>query len=381
MEEQGKITSGEILDNGTAEGLKEFLTEHLGEQAVAETKVESTPPTDENKGDEAVEKETEPNEQPQTTEAQTTEVNADNASTDEGSEDSKNSLFDLLSDNTQTQSTPSEEGDGSNKQVEIPEEIQQRLSEYEALKSQLEAINENPLMKALALAKDANEVRQIAKEIAGEDVSKLSIQELISREAKSMGIDGEELNDVIEEELASYNSLGTLAKRKFENELRSKYDKAGESALLKQLEEQYKAQQRIDPEEEKIAFEKAVKQDETLLAQEAQKWVGQEFNGVKIDENFQKELVEAYYDDKYQYFDQNGNFKTSQFARLVFWDKYGMKLLQAAKENAKAEVIKSRSNPSKDGMIAGQTPQTDDRPEGQKLLEAFENGQIDWNKF
>jgi hypothetical protein len=381
MEEQGKITSGEILDNGTAEGLKEFLTEHLGEQAVAETKVESTPPTDENKGDEAVEKETAPNEQPQTTEAQTTEVNADNASTDEGSEDSKNSLFDLLSDNTQTQSTPSEEGDGSNKQVEIPEEIQQRLSEYEALKSQLEAINENPLMKALALAKDANEVRQIAKEIAGEDVSKLSIQELISREAKSMGIDGEELNDVIEEELASYNSLGTLAKRKFENELRSKYDKAGESALLKQLEEQYKAQQRIDPEEEKIAFEKAVKQDETLLAQEAQKWVGQEFNGVKIDENFQKELVEAYYDDKYQYFDQNGNFKTSQFARLVFWDKYGMKLLQAAKENAKAEVIKSRSNPSKDGMIAGQTPQTDDRPEGQKLLEAFENGQIDWNKF
>jgi hypothetical protein len=371
MEQQGTITSGEILDNSTAEGLKEFLAEHLGEQTAT---TPNTPPSNE------VVEEVVENVAPSNTEkTPTNEVVEDTPATEVGEtveEVKDNPLFDLLSDNTPTAETPAET---HTQEVEIPQDIQQKIAEYEQLKAQFDAINNNPLMKALALAKDANEVRQIAKEIAGEDVSKLPIQELISREAKGLGIEGETLSEVIEEELANYNSLGTLAKIKFEKELRAKYDKGGESALLKQLEEQYNAQERVDPVAEEQAFNQAVKQDETLLSQEAQRWVGQEFNGVKIDETFAKDLVDAYYDDKYQYFDEKGNFKASQFARLVFWDKYGMKLLQGAKDAAKAEVIKSRSNPSRDGMIGSQTPQTDDRPEGQKLLEAFENGALNWN--
>ena len=56
-------------------------------------------------------------------------------------------------------------------------------------------------------------------------------------------------------------------------------------------------------------------------------------------------------------------------------------LVQAQKEAVKKQVIQERSNPSKDGIIGGQTPTIDNRSDDEKFLNGLFSGQIDVNKI
>lgn len=356
-----------IPDNEAREGLTSFLeqldkgVEASNEQpqnTTEETPVE-TPPSE---GGNEVVKEGETKEAPAATTTETSET--------------KNPLFDLLTSTETTQVETTEPA----KEVELPSEIAEKLALLEQYEAQVNAIKENPLMKALAFAESPEQIRKIAREIAGEDVAKLTINDLLAREAASIGLQGEELQLAIDEELSNYQSMTTLQKRNYENQLRSKYDRGGESELLKQIEAAFQSKQdkAVDPIAEEKAYQEAVKNDETLLQDFAKKYVGQEVNGVKVGEDFAQKLNDAYYDPKYALFDDKGNFNAGVLARLVFWDTYGATILNAQKDIAKREVIKERSNPSKDGIIGSQTPAVDNRTDDEKLIEGLLNGEINF---
>lgn len=358
--ENGENT--QVYDNATKEGLQSFFEEY--DKAIEDMgKTERT----------EVPTETPQMELPLETKEETPVVEAEVPKEETTEAPQENTLFELLTSTDTPAETIAEDT-----QVELPADVQERLQLVEQYENQLKAINENPLLKALAMAESPEQIRKIAREIAGEDVTKLSINELLTREAQALGLQGEDLQMAIEEEIQSYESMSRIKRAEYEKQLRAKYDKGGESELLKQLEAafQNKQQEKIDPVVEEKQLQEAVKQDEAALGKIASKYIGQEINGVKIGEEFSKKLQDAYYSDAYRLFDDNGNFKADRFAQLVFWSEYGTKLLAAQKEAAKKELIKERSNPSKDGIVGSQTPQTDNRTDDERLIEGILSGEI-----
>jgi len=371
MEENEQNVGGEILDAGVREDLTNFFTKY--EEATGEKKVEAQAETQvETPTETQVETPTE-----QTTETQV-ETQVETTTPEATQEPNKEPLFELLTEQantTPTAETPTE--------VKLPKEVEERLSLVDAYESRLKAIDENPIVKALAYAESLEQIRQIAREIAGEDVSKLGVSELIRREAEASGLEGEELTIAIEEEMASYESMTRLARKSFENNLKAKYDKGGESKTLQALEEAFKAKEkeRVNPEENQRLLEEAIKKDTEKLQSIASKYVGQEVSGFKVPEDFSQKVVELYNSDEFNFFDERGNFREDKFAQLAFWKLYGTTLLQAQKEAVKKQVIQERSNPSKDGIIGGQTPTVDNRTDDEKFLRSLFDGQIDVNKI
>jgi hypothetical protein len=375
MEENEQNVGGEILDAGVSKELTDFLERYEaateGNQTTTETPTETQVET-------PTEQTTETQVEPQVEAKVETPTEVAEATQEAAQEPIKEPLFELLTEQANTKPTAE-----TPMEVKLPKEVEERLSLVESYESRLKAIDENPLVKALAYAESPEQIRQIAREIAGEDVSKLSVSELIRREAEASGLEGEELTIAVEEEMASYESMTRLARKSFENNLKAKYDKGGESKTLQALEEAFKAKEkeRVNPEENQRLLEEAIKNDTEKLQNIASKYVGQEVSGFKVPEDFSQKVIELYNSDEFNFFDERGNFREDKFAQLAFWKLYGTTLLQAQKEAAKKQVIQERSNPSKDGIIAGQTPTVDNRTDDEKFIKALFEGQIDVNKI
>jgi len=149
------------------------------------------------------------------------------------------SLIDLL------QTSPAE----GEKKPEIPK-AEFTPEQIEKL-AKAEALENNPLVKAFELGATAADIKKIAKELAGEDFSKVPFAELLKTEiARETGLEGEDLVAAVEEELLTHDSLTTYQKGVKEKELRAKFNTAGgESATLKKLEEVYAALPKPESEE------------------------------------------------------------------------------------------------------------------------------------
>lgn len=127
------------------------------------------------------------------------------------SSDEKKSLFEALE-------TPLEV------KAEIPEAVKVELetvkSELEALKKEREQLEASDISKLL---KSGLTLEQIAQGIVKTDYSNHSVEDLIKLELEKAGLKDTELETAIAEELATYESLSPLQKRKYDNELKASY--------------------------------------------------------------------------------------------------------------------------------------------------------------
>ena len=252
----------------------------------------------------------------------------------------------------------------------LSEDVQKKLQEYEQYRSQVEQYENNPFIKALTLGKD---LKEIAHKIVGNDVSKMSFKEMITARVKSeFNLEGEELEEAIEEEMNLFDSKGRLEKARMEKQLREEMA-ANENEILiglKEYETQLKAQQ-LTPEQ--IAKNEEVIKSNDFLAIDsvAEKLVGGDVYGVEMTTEFIEETKKNYnLNDLAPYIDvKTGNLNAKDFLFDKFISTNWQKIAESAYEMGKKGTMKRFANP--DGSNRGNSPSAES-------VDKFQENQKSW---
>lgn len=248
------------------------------------------------------------------------------------------------------------------KKTEVPEalseDVQKKLQEYEQYRNQVEQYENNPLVKALSLGKD---LKEIAQKIVGNDVSKMSFKDMIAAKIKSeFNLEGEELEEAVEEEMNTFDSKSRLEKARIEKQLREELA-GNENDILKELKEyenQIKAQQ-LTPEQ--IAKNEEVIKNNDFLAIDtvAEKLVGGDVYGVEMTKEFIEETKKGYNLNELAPYinEKTGELNAKDFLFDKFISKNWQKIAENAFEMGKKGTIKRFANP--DGSNKGNSPTAD----------------------
>lgn len=245
------------------------------------------------------------------------------------------------------------------KQTETPaalsEDVQKKLQEYEQYRNQVEQYENNPFIKALTLGKD---LKEIAHKIVGNDVSKMSFKEMIAAKVKSeFQLEGEELEEAIEEEMSIFDSKSRLEKARMEKQLREEMA-VNENEILKGLQEyetQLKAQQ-LTPEQIAKNEEVIKANDFSVIDSVAEKLVGGDVYGVEMTKEFIEETKKNYnMNELAPYIDvKTGELNAKDFLFEKFISKNWQKIAENAFEMGKKGTMKRIANP--DGSNRGNSP-------------------------
>lgn len=258
-----------------------------------------------------------------------------------------NSLFDKLKQVEEPKKTETPQA--------LSEDVQKKLQEYEQYRSQVEQYENNPFIKALTLGKD---LKEIAHKIVGSDVSKMSFKEMIAAKVKSeFQLEGEELEEAIEEEMSIFDSKSRLEKARMEKQLREEMA-ANENEILiglKEYETQLKAQQ-LTPEQ--IAKNEEVIKANDFLAIDSvsEKLVGGDIYGVEMTKEFIEETKKNYnMNELAPYIDvKTGELNAKEFLFQKFISVNWQKIAESAYEMGKKGTMKRVANP--DGSNRGNSP-------------------------
>ena len=237
--------------------------------------------------------------------------------------------------------------------VEIPEDFKKELDEY---KSKLSLYESDPLVQAVMMGATDKDIKQIAKEIAASDISELSTTDLIERAVKEAfpNIESDELAEILDTEIANYEGLSPLAKKRQENDLREKFSNAGYSSpTLAKIQEAFKAKEatKVDynPEQE---IAKAIEQETTLIKTIGSQLVGKTLKGVLFDEAKLNEVLSEYDVNKVQpYLDKEGKLDAVGFIQDKFEKKYREEMInheveKRVKQRMKEFVVTGKETPS-----------------------------------
>lgn len=290
-----------------------------------------------------------PVEQPVET-AEETPVTEEVTEKKETEENEVNSLFEKLKQVEEPKKTEVPEA--------LSEDVQKKLQEYEQYRNQVEQYENNPLVKALSLGKD---LKEIAQKIVGNDVSKMSFKDMIAAKIKSeFNLEGEELEEAVEEEMNTFDSKSRLEKARIEKQLREKLA-GNENDILKELKEyenQIKAQQ-LTPEQ--IAKNEEVIKNNDFLAIDtvAEKLVGGDVYGVEMTKEFIEETKKGYNLNELAPYinEKTGELNAKDFLFDKFISKNWQKIAENAFEMGKKGTIKRFANP--DGSNKGNSPTAD----------------------
>lgn len=290
-----------------------------------------------------------PVEQPVET-AEETPVTEEVTEKKETEENEVNSLFEKLKQVEEPKKTEVPEA--------LSEDVQKKLQEYEQYRNQVEQYENNPLVKALSLGKD---LKEIAQKIVGNDVSKMSFKDMIAAKIKSeFNLEGEELEEAVEEEMNTFDSKSRLEKARIEKQLREELA-GNENDILKELKEyenQIKAQQ-LTPEQ--IAKNEEVIKNNDFLAIDtvAEKLVGGDVYGVEMTKEFIEETKKGYNLNELAPYinEKTGELNAKDFLFDKFISKNWQKIAENAFEMGKKGTIKRFANP--DGSNKGNSPTAD----------------------
>ena len=245
------------------------------------------------------------------------------------------------------------------KQTETPavlsEDVQKKLQEYEQYRTQVEQYENNPFIKALALGKD---LKEIAHKIVGNDVSKMSFKEMIAAKVKSeFQLEGEELEEAIEEEMNLFDSKGRLEKARMEKQLREEMAVNENEILtgLKEYETQLKAQQ-LTPEQIAKNEEVIKANDFSVIDSVSEKLVGGDIYGVEMTKEFVEETKKNYNMNELAPYinEKTGELNAKDFLFEKFISKNWQKIAENAFEMGKKGTMKRFANP--DGSNRGNSP-------------------------
>lgn len=239
--------------------------------------------------------------------------------------------------------------------VALSEDVQKKLQEYEQYRAQVEQYENNPLIKALTLGKD---LKEVAQKIVGNDVSKMSLKEMITAKVKSeFNLEGEDLEEAVEEEMNLFEGKSRLERARIEKELRNEMS-VNENEILKELKEyeaQLKAQQ-LSPEQIAKNEEVIKASDFSAIDSVAEKLVGGDVYGVEMTKEFIEETKKAYnINELAPYIDsKTGELNAKDFLFEKFISKNWQKIAENAFEMGKKGTMKRFANP--DGSNKGNSP-------------------------
>jgi hypothetical protein len=258
-----------------------------------------------------------------------------------------NSLFEKLKQVEEPKKTEAPEA--------LSDDVQKKLQEYEGYRAQLEQYEQNPLIKALTLGKD---LKEVARKIVGNDVSKMSFTDMIAvKVKKEFNLEGEELEEAIEEEVNIFDSKSRLEKARIEKQLREELA-SDESDIFKELKE-YEAQiksQQLTPEQ--IAKNGEVIKSNDFLAIDtvAEKLVGGDIYGVEMTKEFIEDTKKNYNLNELAPYinEKNGELKAKEFLFDKFISQNWQKIAENAYEMGKKGTMRRIANP--DGSNKGNSP-------------------------
>jgi hypothetical protein len=271
-------------------------------------------------------------------------------------------LLDLL--NTPVENTPPAD---IPKEVELSEEIKAQLQKAQQFDELQAQINSNPLYKAFALGADMNKLKEIVYDMIPQDLSQLDYKSLVKHEIESKygsKLQGELLNDAIEEKMAEYEGASAFGKIQIEETLREKYKPTSplkESEILKAWEaEILKAQENTLPPPTEADIQAIVQADIQAIDSVVKTYVGGDIYGFKFDETVANAIKSEYNDvaiQPYLFQDDAGriNFNEKQFVNDKLWSKYGSQIINSAIEHGKKLALKDVANPDLSG--GGSAPQ------------------------
>jgi hypothetical protein len=271
-------------------------------------------------------------------------------------EEKINSLFDRIKEEPKVE---------AKQEAALSEDVQKKLDELEAYRQQVEAMKNNPIIKALELGKD---LKEVAKKIIGNDVSQLSIEKLLEAKIKNeFNLEGEELEEAVAEEMQSLESKSRLEIARFHKELKEEFSRTNNSDdIMKELleyESQVKANQ-LTPE--KIAEnEKAIMaQDLAQIEEASAKLVDGDLYGVKLTKEYVEKVKQNYnMNEIAPYVDAKGNLDAQKFMVDKFIIDNWQKIAENAYEMGKKGTLKQFANP--DRSSKGNSPEAD-RPDAFK---------------
>jgi anthranilate/para-aminobenzoate synthase component II len=258
-----------------------------------------------------------------------------------------NSLFDKLKQVEEPKKAETQEA--------LSEDVQKKLQEYEQYRNQVEQYENNPFIKALTLGKD---LKEIAQKIVGNDVSKMSFKEMIAAKVKSeFQLEGEELEEAIEEEMSIFEGKSRLEKARIEKQLREELS-VNENEIIKGLQEyetQLKAQQ-LTPEQIAKNEEVIKANDFVVIDSVAEKLVGGDVYGVEMTKEFIEETKKNYnMNELAPYIDvKTGELNAKDFLFNKFISQNWQKIAENAFEMGKKGTMKRFANP--DGSNKGNSP-------------------------
>lgn len=313
---------------------------------------------------------TENNETQDTTpvETKSTEVVNENVETEvQETEESGGKFLEFLTGENQQADEQAES------RAEVPQEI---LSELESYKEKLSKYEQNAFLKAVVeKGLNPDDAKAIAKEILGNDVGSLPVRELLAMDTKNeTGLEGDDLQDAIDAEIAHYESLTPRQKAQFERELKAKYTSSGESKLLKSiLESTSQKTQKVSQEQ----IDQMIVQDKQSLGEIVKQFVGQDLMGFKVDESVAKQILESYDNYPFKHFSEDGTFNAKEYATDVFIKTNFTKIVNSAVEYGKQMALKQRTNPDKSGVTGSAgTPSVDNRSQKEKFVEAVDKDEV-----
>jgi hypothetical protein len=273
------------------------------------------------------------------------------------------------------------------KELELPEEIKAQLEKAKQFDELQAQINSNPLYKAFALGADMNKLKEIVYDMIPQDLSQLDYKSLVKHEIESKygsKLQGELLNEALEEKMAEYEGASAFGKIQMEETLREKYKPTTplkESEILKAWEaEVTKAQQNVPPAPTEADIQAIVQADIQAIDSVTKGYVGGDIYGFKFDENVANAIKSEYNDLAIQPYlsqDEAGriNFNEKQFVNDKLWAKYGSQIINNAVEYGKKLALKDVANP--DLSSSGAAPQniqdgkTPDQKIGEHLMSMF----------
>lgn len=275
------------------------------------------------------------------------EAVVENTTEKTGEESEVNSLFEKLKQVEEPKKTETPEA--------LSEDVQKKLQEYEQYRAQLEEYEKNPLIKALTLGKD---LKEVAQKIVGNDVSKMSLTDLITAKIKNeFNLEGEELEEAIEEELSIFEGKSRLEKARIEKQLREEMA-SGENDILKELKEyesQIKSQQ-LTPEQIAKNHEIIKNNDFQAIDVVAEKLVGGDIYGVEMTKEFIEETKKNYNLNELAPYinEKTGELNAKEYLFNAFIKNNWQKIAENAYEMGKKGVMRKVANP--DGSNRGNSP-------------------------
>ena len=230
--------------------------------------------------------------------------------------------------------------------VEIPEDVKQELESY---KSKLSLYENDPLHKAISLGANREELLTIAAELKGKDFSKTSYRDLLSSEIQqASGIEGEELEEALEQALLEHTELPSWKQKAQENELRKKFEttaKKGDSPTLSAIESAYlEASKGVKtPEQFQKEMQETAQAEKSAILDFGKKLVGSKLYGVEFTLDMLNNIVEKDYDvqniDK-EFLDEKGDLKIADFIQKKFTSKALPDMIAWAKAEGAKEAKK-----------------------------------------